>query len=145
MRYFVDVEFNGFGGDLISIAAVPEDDAAPPFYEAVDCPRASDWVRENVLPVLHTTPRSLAEVAALFADYLTDDAAPVVIADWPEDIAHAAALLTNGRGGRLLNTEVTFRLLGQSDFSADRSSKVPHNAYHDANALRDWVLAHEDR
>ena len=25
MRYFLDAEFNGFGGDLISIALVPEE------------------------------------------------------------------------------------------------------------------------
>ena len=145
MRYFVDAEFNGFGGDLISLAAVPENDAAPPFYEAVECPRPSDWVREHVLPVLQTRPRPLAEVASLFADYLNDDVAPVVVADWPEDIAHAAALLTNGEGGRLVNAEVVFRLLGHSVFSADRLSKVPHNAYYDALALREWVLSREAR
>ncbi len=145
MRYFVDAEFNGFGGELISLAAVPEDAAASPFYEAVECPRPSEWVAEHVLPVLQTKPRSLAEVGTLFAEFLNEDAAPAIVADWPEDIAHASALLTNGRGGRLLRTEVVFTLLGQSDFSADRSSKVPHNAYYDALALRDWVLARESR
>ena len=44
MRYFVDAEFNGFGGDLISLAAVPEDAAAAPFYEAVECRHPSAWV-----------------------------------------------------------------------------------------------------
>lgn len=143
MRYFVDAEFNGFGGDLISLAAVPEDAQGSPFYEAVECPRPSDWVAEHVLPVLQTKPRPLSEVATLFAEFLKEDAAPVLVADWPEDISHASALLTNGRGGRLLNTEVLFTLLGQSEFAADRSSKVPHNAYYDALALRDWVLARE--
>lgn len=143
MRYFVDAEFNGFGGDLISLAAVPEDVAASPFYEAVECACPSDWVAENVLPVLQTKPRPLAEVASLFAEFLNDDATPILVADWPEDIAHAAALLTNGRGGRLLKTKVIFTLLRQSEFSADRSSEVPHNAYYDALALRDWVLGHK--
>lgn len=100
MRYFVDAEFNGFGGELISLAAVPEDDTLPPFYEAVECLRPSDWVQRHVLPVLQTKPRPLMEVAAFFVEYLSDDPAPIVVADWPEDIAHSAALLTNGRGGR---------------------------------------------
>lgn len=143
MRYFVDAEFNGFGGDLISLAAVPEDAAAAPFYEAVECRRPSAWVREHVLPVIQTRPRPMAEVAGLFANYLYGDVAPIIVADWPEDIAHAAALLTNSKGGRLVNTEVVFRLLGQLEFSANRLSKVPHNAYYDALALRDWVLARE--
>jgi hypothetical protein len=145
MRYFADAEFNGFGGDLISLAAVPEDAVALPFYEAVECPRPTEWVAEHVLPVLQTKPRLLVEVAAQFAEFLNEDAAPVIVADWPEDIAHAAALLTNGRGGRLLRPEVVFTLLGQSDFSVDRSSEVPHNAYYDALALREWVLAREGR
>jgi hypothetical protein len=145
MRYFVDAEFNGFGGDLISLAAVPQDDAIPPFYEAVECSGPSDWVREHVLPVLRTKPRSLAEVASFFGDYLSDDPNPLIVADWPEDIAHAAALLTNRRGGRLVHAEVAFRLLPPSEFSADRLSEVPHNAYYDARALRKWVLAREAR
>lgn len=145
MRYFVDAEFNGFGGDLISLAAVPEDDAAPPFYEAIVCGDPSDWVKEHVLPVIRTRPRPWIEVASLFADFLSADLAPVIIADWPEDIAHAATLLTNGKGGRLVNTEIVFRLLCQSEFSADKLSMHPHNAYYDALALRDWVLAREAR
>lgn len=143
MRYFLDVELNGFGGDLISLAAVPEDAEASPFYEAVECPHPSEWVADHVLPVLQTKTRPLAEVATLFAEFLNEGTAPVIVADWPEDIAHAAALLTNGKGGRLLKTEVMFTLLGQAEFSTDRASKVPHNAYYDALALRDWVLARE--
>jgi hypothetical protein len=98
-----------------------------------------------VLPVLQTVPRSLAEVAGSFAEYLSDDPAPLIVADWPEDIAHAAALLTNRKGGRLVHAEVTFRLLRPFEFSADRMSEVPHNAYYDACALRRWVLAREIR
>jgi len=98
MRYFVDTEFNEFGGELVSFAAVPEDDAASPFYEAVECLQPADWVKEHVLPVMQTNPRPATEVASLFADYLNDDPSPIIVADWPEDIAHAAALLTNGKG-----------------------------------------------
>jgi hypothetical protein len=36
MRYFLDAEFNGFGGQLVSIALAPENAAANPFYEALD-------------------------------------------------------------------------------------------------------------
>lgn len=145
MRYFVDTEFNGFGGELISIAAVPEDDALPPFYEAIECRTPSDWVTAHVLPVIQTKSRPRAEVAGLFATYLSADSAPVVIADWPEDIAHAAALLTDGKGGRLMTNEIVFRLLCQSEFSADKLSRHPHNAYYDALALRDWVITREAR
>ena len=91
MRYFLDTEFNGFCGDLISIALVPEDAGLPPFYEAVSIEDPTPWVRYNALPVLETRPRSRKEVIDLFAAYLMDDPAPLLVADWPEDIALAAA------------------------------------------------------
>jgi hypothetical protein len=94
---------------------------------------------------MQTKPRPRAEVASLFAEFLKNDPDPIIVADWPEDIAHAAALLTNGRGARLFEGDVVFRLLARSEFSANPSSKVPHNAYYDALALRDWVLAQEGR
>ena len=109
----------------------------------MQCYDPSGWVQEHVLPVLQTQPQARAKVASLFADFLAGDPAPVLVADWPEDVAHAAALLTNGRGARLVDEEVTFRLLGRSEFSADRLSALPHNAYYDALALREWVLAHQ--
>lgn len=143
MRYFIDAEFNGFGGELISIAAVPEEDSAPPFYEAVHCPSPSEWARARILPVMQTAPQPRAEIARLFSDYLSGDAMPLIVADWPEDIAHAAALLTDGKGGRLALIEVRFQLLSPSEFSPAKLSRVPHNAYYDALALRDWVLANE--
>jgi outer membrane protein OmpA-like peptidoglycan-associated protein len=98
VRYFLDAEFNGFGGDLVSLALVPEDAGLPPFYEAVDCAVPTPWVAEHVLPVLRTTPLSRAEVADRFAEYLIDDEYPLLVADWPEDIAHAARLLITGPG-----------------------------------------------
>lgn len=143
MRYFIDAEFNGFGGEMVSLAAVPENDEAPPFYEAADCLRPTEWVSLHVLPVLQTRQLSLVEVARLFSEYLRDDPEPLLVADWPEDISHAAALLTDGKGGRLVKTEVHFQLLLQTEFSTDALSEVPHNAYYDALALREWVLARE--
>jgi len=38
---------------------------------------------------------------------------------------------------------LTFRLVPMSGFSTAANSKVPHNALHDARALRDHVLAME--
>lgn len=143
MRYFVDVEFNGFGGGLVSIAAVPEHEIASPFYEAALCNVPTLWVAKNVLPVLQTRPIDLGEVKRQFSNYIHSDREAVIIADWPEDIAHAANLLTDGNGKRLAPGTVMFELLSASDFSSETHSKVPHNAYYDALALRDWVMGSE--
>jgi hypothetical protein len=62
MRYFVDVEFNGFGGPLISLTLAPEDPSAAAFYEAVHCEEPEPWVAEHVMPVLRIQPISRSEL-----------------------------------------------------------------------------------
>ncbi|MEJ5976475.1 hypothetical protein WG901_07505 [Novosphingobium sp. PS1R-30] len=62
MRYFLDAEYNGFGGELISIALVPEDEATAPFYAALVCAAPTPWVAEHVLPMLDTMPVSRSEL-----------------------------------------------------------------------------------
>lgn len=145
MRYFLDTEFNGFGGDLISLALVPEEEGREHFYEALTCTAPTPWVAENVLPVLATEPRSRAEVAKRFAHYLHNDPAPLLVADWPEDIAHAARLLITGSGMMLPVRGLRFELFDPDLIisGSEHPSAVPHNARHDAMALRDRILAHE--
>ncbi|MET0240129.1 MAG: hypothetical protein ABW184_09560 [Sphingobium sp.] len=143
MRYFCDVEFNGFGGELISIGLAPEDRSMPPFYEAVGCAAPTPWVRDHVMPRLDTIPLPRDDVAERFAAYLADDPKPVIVADWPEDIAHAARLLTDNRSHRLILHGVRFELLPAGGFASEMLSAVPHNAYHDAVGLRDWVMTVE--
>lgn len=145
MRYFLDVEFNGFGGELISLALVPEATDAAPFYEAVACETPTPWVAEHVLPVLRTTPISRSAMSLRFAEYLGDDEYPVLVADWPEDIAHAATVMVVAPGQRVALDRISFEMMDPLGFDAASLSKVPHNAYYDALALRDYVLAHERR
>jgi hypothetical protein len=143
MRYFLDAEFNGFGGQLISLALVPENLHAVPFYEALPCTEPVPWVADHVLPVLQTRPISRAEMIAKLAAYLRGDPEPLVIADWPEDIAHLALLMVTGPGWRMLSPRFRFELLDLPLFDSAMLSKMPHNACHDAIALRDYILAEE--
>jgi hypothetical protein len=143
MRYFLDAEFNGFGGRLISIALAPEDADANPFYEALDCREPEPWALAHVLPVLRTTPISRARMIVKLAEYLRGDPTPIVTADWPEDIAHLAMLMVTGPGYRMPSPKFVFELLDLPLFDSLTSSEIPHNAYHDALALRAYVLARE--
>ena len=145
MRYFLDAEFNGFFGELISIALVPEDAALAPFYEAVLCAVPTAWAQENILPVLATKQHPRPEVAERFAQYLLDDPDPLLVADWPEDIAHAANLLVTEPGRMKPIRSIRFELVDPDIFGPGTSSDRPHNAYHDAVALRSAVLAYELR
>jgi hypothetical protein len=145
MRYFLDTEYNGFGGELIAIALVPEDDSLAPFYEAIACRTPTPWVAENVLPVLGTEPITQRALADRFADYLINDPDPLLVADWPEDIAHACMLLVTGPGLMKPIRSIRFELVDPEIIGPGTPSAVPHNAYHDAVALRAEVLAYERR
>ena len=141
MRYFLDAEFNGFGGQLISLALVPEDRAATPFYAALACADPEPWTAQHVMPVLRTAPIERAAMTEKLAAYLRCDPHPLVIADWPEDIAHLALLMVTAAGHRLATPTIVFELRDLPLFDAETKSAVPHNACHDAAALRDYVLA----
>jgi hypothetical protein len=108
------------------------------------------WVERHVLPYLDTVPQTLAsprmsrlDAARTVAHYLAGDPDPLIVADWPEDIALISALLVTGPAMKVEVPSVTFRYLALPGFSTAATSKVPHNALHDARALRDHVLGLE--
>ena len=146
MRYFLDTEYNGFGGQLISIALVPEF-GDQEFYATFALPeKVHPWVQDHVLPYLLTVPPGMHEqmtvldAAEEIARFLAHDQRPVVVADWPEDIGHFCSLLTTGPGDIAAVGSIESLMLRTRGFSSAANSRVPHNALHDARALRDFVL-----
>ena len=143
MRYFVDAEYKGFGGPLISLALVPDEQEALPFYEALPCANPKTWFAEHVLPVRQTLPISRPEMTAKLAAYLRGDLEPIMIADWPEDIAHLTLLMVTGPRRRIPSPRLRFELLDVPLFDSETLSDVLHNVRYDAIALRAYVLAQE--
>ena len=149
MRYFLDTEYNGWGGALLSLALVP--DEGEELYLTLDWSGPlEEWVERNVVPYLDTVSQSLisprmnrADAARAVAHYLAGDPNPLIIADWPEDIAQLSMLLVTGPGIMAELPALTFRFQPLSGFSTAANSNVPHNALHDARALRDHVLSLE--
>lgn len=147
MRYFLDCEFDGFGGALLSLALVPED-GSEEYYAVLEHERPlSDWVERHVSPFLAMVPPALqrepqpaAEVARDLSAWLSGFSAVEIVADWPDDIAYFCRLLTPAPGQMVPVPALTFRLLNLSGFSTARNSAVPHNALHDARSLRDHLL-----
>ena len=143
MRYFLDTEFNGFGGALLSLALVPED--GEEFYVTLSCADPLvPWVERNVIPYLDNVPIGLVsprlsrlEAANALAAYLAADPTPELVADWPEDVTQFCALLMTGPGTMVPVPPLTFRLIPLPGFSTAENSAVPHNALHDARSLRD--------
>ena len=151
MRYFLDTEFNGFAGELISLALVPEYGDRE-FYVVVPVAGEADpWVERHVLPYLHSVPDaldlSLDRVAAAheLAAYLATDRDPLIVADWPEDIALLCRLLLVEPNEIVDIGGLRFEFRRTPGFSTSQNSRVPHNALYDARALRDFVLQAEER
>ena len=149
MRYFLDTEFNGFGGALLSLALAPDDGGE--FYVTLECSEPiHPWVERNVLPFLdhvpvgHHSERLPREQAAkALSQYLAMDPEPEIVADWPDDIAHFCALLMTGPGMMVPVPRLTFRLISLTGFKTSSNSNVPHNALHDARALREHMISLE--
>lgn len=149
LRYFLDTEYNGWGGALISLALVPEE--GEELYLVLECDFPLEaWVQRHVVPYLDCVPEGLKsprmsriDAARLIAHYLAGDPHPEIIADWPEDIALMSALLVTGPAMKAEVPALTFRYVPLPGFSTAASSAVPHNALHDARALRDHVLSLE--
>ena len=149
LRYFLDTEYNGWGGALLSLALVPEH--GEELYLTLDWDGALEpWVERNVVPYLDAVPDSLvsprmsrADAARTVAHYLAGDPEPLIIADWPEDIAQLNMLIVTGPGIMAEVPSLSFRFVPLDGFSTAANSAVPHNALHDARALRDHILAME--
>ncbi|MEG1400557.1 MAG: hypothetical protein RSC45_12430 [Acinetobacter sp.] len=132
MNLFLDCEFNGFGGELISLALVDEEGRS--FYEVLDCPQPLAWVAENVMPILAQAPISLTEFQNKLSLFLNEYDAIHVIADWAEDLSLFTRSLVLGAGRAMATPPLTLELwTGKMRFP----SQVPHHALSDAEALAD--------
>ncbi|URD59988.1 hypothetical protein M8312_09260 [Sphingomonas sp. KRR8] len=144
MRYFLDCEYDGWNGPLLSLALVPED-GGEEFYVVIKHERPlTDWVERHVAPYFWTVPEphkhdplDTHEAAELLSQWLAGLDEVEIIADWPEDISLFCRLIMTGSGEIVRVPRLTFRFVRLPGFSTARNSVVPHNALHDARSLRD--------
>lgn len=149
MRFWIDTEFNGFEGDLISLALVAE--SGEMFYivrNALDTMEVDPWVQENVIPHLGKNPEGFNiewsdDITSkhILERYLKQfDGEIEIISDWPEDVAHFCKFMITGPG-YMINTvnRMTFAI----DRTLDVESEVPHNALYDAMANMEATLTRE--
>jgi hypothetical protein len=106
-------------------------------------------VERHVIPFLDMVPEGLKAprlsrlaAAEALAQWLANDEAPDIVADWPEDLAQLAMLLVTGPGLMLPVPPLSLHLVPLGGFSTAANSMVPHNALHDARALRDHIMNH---
>jgi hypothetical protein len=137
-RLFLDTEFNGFGGALISMALVPEDESLPEFYMELEMrDQLEPWVKANVIPYLNQPQVSYSKFQSALSDYLMKIGECTIVVDWPDDIRYFCQALIVGPGLRVNSpTVIKFEM----NLSIDYVSVVPHNALHDARGIREFYI-----
>ena len=136
MKIWIDTEFNDYQGSLISIALV--DAEGRTFYEAPWCNEVlTEWVRDNVSPVVGIPCTSLRLVQHKLEVWLEPYTSVHLIADWPDDIRHFCDLLITGPGKRISTPRLTMEIRRDLDGA---QSAIPHNALQDAIAIKNEYL-----
>ena len=143
MRLFLDTEFNGFGGELISIALVPEDDSNE-FYCVCRLRNTVDvWVSQHVIPMLgDAIPHSIKDARTYFHHFITQFSNPDLVCDWHADAEHFCRMLAGPDYGSSLDFACRITILRTPP--GQPVSKVPHNALEDARALKRWFLSTQE-
>ena len=130
----IDTEFNGFGGELISLALVSE--TGEEFYEVLSIKEKYDpWVEENVVPYLEKDAISYDEFQKKLQKYLFGfgELSLTIVADWPDDIRYFCESLIVAPGEMIKSPEQLNLVMNRNLNSLE--SEVPHNALYDARAI----------
>jgi hypothetical protein len=133
-RLYLDTEFDGHGGRLLSIALVS--DCGREFYAEVAGADPSDpWVRLNVVSKFTGPMLDRKKVRDDLRTFLARFSRITVVADWYADFVHFFGLFEGEDFRSSFDVSVhTVLLSGPSDIRPEN----PHNALSDARALRDY-------
>lgn len=145
-RVFLDTEFNGFGGELISMALVTEDGLE--WYAALDYAHMdlNPWVAENVIPKLAVKPMNQGEFLLRFHSFAQLNCREAeIIADWPADFTHFNRLMdkVGEQLGFMLPMPYKMSLIESGPYLRDE--RYEHNALYDARALKDWYVGQDKK
>jgi len=144
MRYYVDCEFDGHNGPLLSMAIVRQDGES--LHIATTEPARDPWVIENVLPLMseHKANVSLqvhnTMVGRKLAAFIGRDEEPTIIADSPVDIGRFCVAISTAPGGDYspcILPRITFEVHDVDCYPTTLVGAVQHNAWWDAMALRE--------
>lgn len=150
MRYYLDTKFNGAGGQLMSLALVPETGQGFLWIEQNIRGELDPWVAEHVFPVIASVPdgRLLRFSTAMtcgeaVTQMLAGDTDPVIIADWPDIAYLCKALLTVPGEMEDIRPRLAFILERVDAYPTQLEGAIRHNAWWDAMALRAHLTGRE--
>lgn len=131
MRFWMDSEYNGFNGALISMALVADDGYE--WYEVLKCRSPEPWVAKHVMPKLYKEPVTRRVMRESLSAFLCSYDSVHIVTDWPQDIKHFCDLLIVSPGVRIDLPPLTMEIRHDLDTTG---SLTPHNALADARCLK---------
>lgn len=152
MKYYIDCEFDGLNGPLLSMALVSE--TGKSMYAITDYVPRDPWVIANVVPHLYVVDAERisgplicdanpAELADAIQTFLAPDADPHVIADWPDDIKYFCQYVITGPGQMIDVPGLKMSVKRVDAYPTTLKGAVQHNAWWDAMALRHLFVGPE--
>lgn len=147
MKYYIDCEFDGHGGPLLSIAMVSYN--GPSIHIRTTEIARDQWVIENVVPLMDrhdadmeaTLPvNGVGEALRRFINMFPGAQSIDVIADSPVDIGRFCQAISTGEDGGWASTEyprIDFEVHNVDCYPTTLEGAVQHNAWWDAMALRE--------
>jgi hypothetical protein len=150
VRYFLDTEFNEFGGELLSLALVDQDgESLYIIYEPTE--KIGPWVAENVMPIMRSVPRDIQPYVVkhgsktgprLIADFFArrGGSVPYIITDWPDDVRYFCQAIITGPGEMAAIPRLQFDIVRVDAYPTTLPDAVQHNAWWDAVALREKLM-----
>ena len=142
--FYIDCEFDGHDGPLLSIAMVRADGYSL-HIEAANIAVADPWVAANVVPILGCHRADIScrvrpnEVGRQIRYFIGDCQRPTIIADSPVDIGRFCRAISTGEDGGWASTGypgMTFKVCNVDCYPTTLKGAVQHNAWWDAMALR---------
>jgi hypothetical protein len=146
--YYMDCEFDGHSGPLLSLALVRDDGYSTHIRVNID---ANDpWVQANVMPIMDNHGADIAVtvdpgcVGQAIRDFIGPSEHPLIIADSPVDIGRFCAAISTASDGQWSSVDypkISFAVHNVACYPTKLAGAVQHNAWWDAMALRDTLRA----
>lgn len=143
MRVYLDCEFNGFGGELLSLGMVRED--GHEFYEVVSLSGHTiidPWVADNVVPHLGQPGIQMGALRTKLVSFLRVSDPVTIVVDWPSDAMYLCQILLGADHTQTVNIPMSIEIV---DIDGDLGSALPHNALSDARAIMTWAESNPPR
>lgn len=129
MRFALDTEFDGFGGELISLAL---HNPQAEWYAERECAPQNNWVIQNVVPRLSGPRLPDPDFFGSLHGFVLQHSPVEVFADSYADLMHFFACFEGQTYADSLNVECMARLVKTP---LGYAPEVPHHALHDAKGL----------